>query len=271
MASKDYGDKEIGTRIRKKRIEKGISMEELAEKIGIDYSALSKIEKGTRAIQAYQAIALANTLEISCDYLLRGIETENVDFCTRTGLNQESVEALEKMISPLNELDNLINIRKKECKEYIEQHKDENFSDIEDSMYEDAENACYEEKGSSALLAWMKYHIVNSMICDGNFFDKIADAAFLSLHSFKPYSFLKFANKEAGLYKGELAFSDFFESFLKEREKCFNPTYEYFEIKDSEINKNSEKEISRDSNLHDEFLRSLISGVKEEIHNAPQD
>lgn len=94
MASKDYGDKEIGARIRKKRIEKGISMEELAEKIGIDYSALSKIEKGTRAIQAYQAIVVADILEISCDYLLRGIEAKNLNVASELGLRNGSIEKL---------------------------------------------------------------------------------------------------------------------------------------------------------------------------------
>lgn len=64
----DY--KDIGQRIKKKRIEKGLTQEKLSELIGIGPSHMSHIESGTTVPSFEVFIAILNTLACSADELL---------------------------------------------------------------------------------------------------------------------------------------------------------------------------------------------------------
>ncbi len=64
----DYTD--IGQRIKKKRLEQGLTQEKLSELVGIGPSHMSHIESGSTVPSFEVFIAIVNTLECSADELL---------------------------------------------------------------------------------------------------------------------------------------------------------------------------------------------------------
>ena len=56
--------KKLGTAFQKQRIAKGLSFRELSNLTGVDYSQLSKIEKGQVNITFTTILQLANGLEV---------------------------------------------------------------------------------------------------------------------------------------------------------------------------------------------------------------
>lgn len=64
----DYAD--IGQRIKKKRIEKGLTQEKLSELIGVGPSHMSHIESGSTVPSFEVFIAILNALQCSADELL---------------------------------------------------------------------------------------------------------------------------------------------------------------------------------------------------------
>lgn len=63
---------EIGQRIRRCRKAKGLSQEELAEKVGISTPHMSHIENGNTKLSLPVLVDLAVSLEVSTDLLLFG-------------------------------------------------------------------------------------------------------------------------------------------------------------------------------------------------------
>ncbi len=66
----DYSS--LGARIRRERILRGWTQEQLAEKSNISLSFLGHIERGTRKASLETLVALANVLDASVDALLTG-------------------------------------------------------------------------------------------------------------------------------------------------------------------------------------------------------
>ncbi len=68
----------IGDRIKGRRIELGLTQEELAKKANISKGFLSDVENGRRNVGADTVLDLAGALGLSLDYLMTGevIETE---------------------------------------------------------------------------------------------------------------------------------------------------------------------------------------------------
>ena len=68
---------EIGERIRKYRLQKGFSQQQLAEKIGISRVSLTQIERGERRVIADEIARFCDELKVEADMLLgRIVETE---------------------------------------------------------------------------------------------------------------------------------------------------------------------------------------------------
>lgn len=65
-------DEALGKRIKGLRAIRGYSREETAHKAGISTKFLYEVEHGKRGISAERAVRLANVLETSCDFLLKG-------------------------------------------------------------------------------------------------------------------------------------------------------------------------------------------------------
>lgn len=69
---------EIGNRIEKVLQKRNISQRELADRIGLDESIVSRIISGDRKIKADVLANIATALQVTSDYLL-GIENEDFD------------------------------------------------------------------------------------------------------------------------------------------------------------------------------------------------
>lgn len=62
----------IGSRIRKARLEKNITQEELAEKIDVSVAFISRIERGTSHVNLKRLSQLCNILDIKEGVILNG-------------------------------------------------------------------------------------------------------------------------------------------------------------------------------------------------------
>lgn len=71
-------EEKIGDRIRKKRIEKGMTLEQLANFLDVGHQAVSKYEKGVVTNIPLERIeALAKALGTTTEYLINGNKTRN--------------------------------------------------------------------------------------------------------------------------------------------------------------------------------------------------
>ncbi|EQF26820.1 helix-turn-helix transcriptional regulator [Clostridioides difficile] len=61
----------LGTRIRERRKELGLTIEQLSEKIDIGYNHLSNIERGRKIPSLSTFLELINALDISADIILK--------------------------------------------------------------------------------------------------------------------------------------------------------------------------------------------------------
>lgn len=72
MSEKDRAKLEIGLRIKQLRIEKGCTIQELADKAGMSAGYLSEVERGGPALSGEKFGALAMPLGTTVDYILTG-------------------------------------------------------------------------------------------------------------------------------------------------------------------------------------------------------
>lgn len=63
----------LGNRIRAAREKKGITQEELADRINISPSHISVIERGVKTARIDTVVRIANELDVSSDYLLQDL------------------------------------------------------------------------------------------------------------------------------------------------------------------------------------------------------
>lgn len=70
-------NKQIGERCRKAREVVGYTQEQLAEQIGVSTQFLSDAERGITGMSVNTIVKLCNTLNISADFLLLGMEESN--------------------------------------------------------------------------------------------------------------------------------------------------------------------------------------------------
>lgn len=90
----------IGERIVHLRKVKGISQGDLAKALFVKREVVAYWEEGRRDLKTDYTIKLADYFGVTCDYLLRGIQSENVDIARATGLNNKSIDHL-KLVSQL--------------------------------------------------------------------------------------------------------------------------------------------------------------------------
>ena len=87
----------IGERIKQQRQKLGLTQQELSQKLYVKRETINQWENGTRQIKGDDIARLADTLETTCDYILRGIETEQLHFFKDLGLTGNAVRCLQKM------------------------------------------------------------------------------------------------------------------------------------------------------------------------------
>ena len=96
MARKAAKEKEgIGARVERLRMERGWTQEELADKIFVRREALKNKELGLRPFSLDEACKLSTLFNVTIDYLVNGISTENVSIHEKTGLDDNAVSELE--------------------------------------------------------------------------------------------------------------------------------------------------------------------------------
>jgi len=69
-------DRHVGTRLRERRIMLGITLQQLAELIGVTHQQAYKYEKGVNRLAAGQLWRMAQGLEVEVDYFFAGLGSE---------------------------------------------------------------------------------------------------------------------------------------------------------------------------------------------------
>lgn len=67
-----FDQKAYGARIKKLRTSRGLTQEQLAEKINVSIAYISKIEKSQQTGPIELAVALSDFFDVSLDYLVLG-------------------------------------------------------------------------------------------------------------------------------------------------------------------------------------------------------
>lgn len=100
MSSPGYKVEGLGERIKKCRLEHGMTQEELAGKLGIGRSSMATYERGAEAPPYGRLIRIANELGVSTDYLL-GYDMDNqLDL---SGIDEGNKENVIKLVDMLKE------------------------------------------------------------------------------------------------------------------------------------------------------------------------
>ena len=92
--------KEIGGRINARRRELGLTQEVLSERMEVSVQMISNLELGKKAIRPENLVKLCDVLNVSADYVLRGLRTEldTAGFMdTYSRLSIENQQLLEKL------------------------------------------------------------------------------------------------------------------------------------------------------------------------------
>lgn len=71
--------KEIGKRIKNRRLELKLTQEELAELVGVSDTYIGAIERTTSKFSIETFVKIAQALRLNSDYLLYGTTAENID------------------------------------------------------------------------------------------------------------------------------------------------------------------------------------------------
>ena len=86
----------VGNRVRELREAKNLTQEELAKKLGVTRSTLAKWETGWQDFKTEHVIKIANSLDVDCNLLLRGIPSEKTNINETTGLSGSAIENIER-------------------------------------------------------------------------------------------------------------------------------------------------------------------------------
>lgn len=83
-------DAEIGARIRARRVELGLSMDNLAGKLGVTHQQIQKYEKGTNSIRPSAMKEVAEALGVPLSYLYENVTgraaAEHIEIAKRENL-----------------------------------------------------------------------------------------------------------------------------------------------------------------------------------------
>ena len=81
----------IGERLKKARLEKNLTQEQLAEKLDVSIAFLSRVERGSSHINLKRLTQICNILGISEGLILNGTSEDSKDY-----LNSDFKEILDK-------------------------------------------------------------------------------------------------------------------------------------------------------------------------------
>lgn len=84
----------IGLRIAQLRGELR-SQRDIADALGVSRETVTQWENGTRRIKDVDIVMLADYFGVSCDYILRGVSSDNIGINKLTGLSEKAIEFLK--------------------------------------------------------------------------------------------------------------------------------------------------------------------------------
>ena len=106
----------IGQRIAYLRQKKGLTQTELGNLLHQRREIVSYWENGSRDIKSGDIVLLADVLDTTCDYILRGIQSENIDIHKATGLCDEAIQFFQYAFPPdIDQLNTLLTCRYSEA------------------------------------------------------------------------------------------------------------------------------------------------------------
>ena len=89
-----YNEKETALRLRQIRKERGITQARAAQKLGIGYDSLGRVERGVRGYSLELLICMSELYNVSMDYLVLGRSPEE-------GMNRKGLEELIRYLLAL--------------------------------------------------------------------------------------------------------------------------------------------------------------------------
>lgn len=93
-----YDIKASGLRIKNLRQEKMLTQEQLAERLHISVSMLSKMERGSTGVSIDRLIEIAEIFSVSTDYILLGRELRTDKFKRKIHQMMEELIEIEKQL-----------------------------------------------------------------------------------------------------------------------------------------------------------------------------
>lgn len=87
----------IGARVAERRNEMGLKQRELADMLSVKRETVNQWENGIRQIKGEDVARLADALETTTDYILRGIKAENLSAAKETGLSDGAITKLRQL------------------------------------------------------------------------------------------------------------------------------------------------------------------------------
>ncbi|MGO4524492.1 helix-turn-helix domain-containing protein [Microvirga sp. 2MCAF35] len=72
-------DKEIGSRVRMRRVSMGMSQEKLGDMLGLTFQQVQKYEKGMNRISVARLVDIAKILNVDIDFFFDGIRSGKAD------------------------------------------------------------------------------------------------------------------------------------------------------------------------------------------------
>jgi len=84
-----------GGRIRELREKKGETQADMAKNLYVLRETVNQWENDVRDLKTEYTIKLADYFGVTCDYILRGVQAENVDIHKQTGLSEKAINVLK--------------------------------------------------------------------------------------------------------------------------------------------------------------------------------
>lgn len=89
--------KAIGKRIAEQRQKNNLTQAELGNLLCVSREIINYWENGSRDIKTGNVVLLAEALNTTCDYILRGIDLKNADISKQTGLSNDAINNLREI------------------------------------------------------------------------------------------------------------------------------------------------------------------------------
>lgn len=89
------GSSEIGARLRELREVRGISQADLGVVLHVDRTTVNNWERGVRDLKTEYTVKLADYYRTTCDYILRGVQSENVTVNKDLKLSDKAIDFLK--------------------------------------------------------------------------------------------------------------------------------------------------------------------------------